>query len=104
MRYGYIKTAAVTPDVKVADTEFNGTVICEKIDEAVAEGAKVIVFPELCITGYSCGDLFWQQTLLEQAKEQLLRIAAHTKRKDAIVFVGLPLEHNGKLYNCSPFR
>ena len=101
MKHGYIKAAAITPKVRVADPVYNGTLICEKIDEAVENGAVVAVFPELCITGYTCGDLFWQETLLAQAREQLLRIAAHTAGKNVLVFVGLPFVHNGKLYNLA---
>ncbi len=101
MRHGYIKVAAVTPRVRVADPVYNSNQICEKIDEAMAGGAAVIVFPELCITGYTCGDLFWQDLLIEKAREQLLYIADHTAGKSGIVFLGLPLNHNGKLYNVA---
>ncbi len=101
MKHGYIKTAAVTIKGRVADPVYNGEVICGKIDECLNAGAQVIVFPELCITGYSCGDLFWQELLLTQAKSQLLRIADHTQRKSGIIFVGLPLAHEGKLYNVA---
>ena len=100
MRDGYIKVAAITPDVRVADTKFNTERICENIIACSADGAKVLVFPELCITGYSCGDLFLQELLLEQASDGLARIAACTKNVDAIVFVGLPVRHQGKLYNA----
>ncbi len=101
MKHGYIKVAAVTPEVRVADPVYNGTLICEKIDEAVGNGAVVLVFPELCITGYTCGDLFWQETLLAQAERQLLGIAAHTAGKNVLVFVGLPFVYRGKLYNVA---
>ena len=101
MKHGFIKTAAVTPKIKVADTKYNAEQICKKMDEAIEAGAKVIVFPELCITGYTCGDLFLQELLLEQAKEELLNIAAHTRDKDALVFVGLPMEKEQKLYNVA---
>ncbi len=100
MKDGYIKVAAVTPKVKVADTKYNTDHICEKIRECSRNGAKVIVFPELCITGYSCGDLFLQDLLLEQAVDGLQEIAQCTKEADAIVFVGLPLAYKGKLYNA----
>ena len=69
MRQGFVKVAAVTPTVKVADTVYNTTVICEKMREAVKEGAKIVVLPELCITGYTCGDLFFQEILLRSARE-----------------------------------
>ncbi len=98
---GYIKAAAITPEVSVADTKFNVEKICEKIKECGREGAKIMVFPELCITGYSCGDLFFQELLLDEAMEGLFRIADFTKDTDGIVFVGLPLSHNGKLYNVA---
>ena len=101
MRHGYIKVAAVTPRVRVADPVYNSDRICEGIDEAMAGGAVVVVFPELSITGYTCGDLFWQDLLIEKAKEQLFRVAEHTAGKNGIVFVGLPLEYNGKLYNTA---
>lgn len=101
MKHGFVKAAAVTPLVRVADTVYNREQICKGIDEAAAQGAKVIVFPELCISGYTCGDLFLQEQLLSSCKEQLLRIAAHTEGKDALVFVGLPLEREGKLYNVA---
>ena len=71
------------------------------IDEAQEKGAKILVFPELCITGYTCGDLFYQELLLREAKKELLAIAKYTERKDCLVFVGLPLEHQGKLYNVA---
>lgn len=101
MKHGFIKVAAVTPKMKVADTVYNADQICVGIEEAAGEGAKVIVFPELCITGYTCGDLFLQERLLDSAKEQLGRIAEAARGKDALVFVGLPLEREGKLYNVA---
>lgn len=101
MKQGFIKTAAVTPDVKVADTVYNREQICKGIEEAVKKGAKVIVFPELCLSGYTCQDLFLQEQLLSSCREQLTEIAAFTKGKDALVFVGLPLEREGKLYNVA---
>ena len=91
MRQGFVKVAAVTPKIRVADTGYNAKVICQSVKEAAEAGAKVIVLPELCITGYTCGDLFLQEKLLREAKEELLHIAAFTTDMDAIVFVGLPL-------------
>ena len=96
-----MKVAAVTPEVKVADTVFNRERICAGIEEAWENGAKVIVFPELCISGYTCGDLFLQERLLSSSREQLLKIAEFTKGKDALVFVGLPFEKEGKLFNAA---
>ena len=101
MKHGFVKVAAVTPKVKVADTTYNGQLIRSHMDETVENGAKIVVFPELCITGYTCGDLFLQEKLLSGAKEELLKIAAYSKQKDAVFFVGLPYDISGKLYNVA---
>ncbi len=101
MKQGFVKVAAVTPKVKVADTSYNGECIRCLMKETVEKGAKVVAFPELCITGYTCSDLFWQDKLLLQAKEELIEIAKSSKKLDGIFFVGLPLEINGKLYNVA---
>lgn len=101
MKQGFVKVAAATPDIRVADVPYNMKKICEAIEEAVQERAKILVFPELCITGYTCGDLFTQEVLLRDAKAALLKIAAFTADKDILVFVGLPLCVDGKLYNVA---
>ena len=101
MKDGFIKVAVVTPKIVVADTKENTRIICDAIKNAGKQGAKVIVLPELCITGYTCSDLFLQEKMLREAKEALLEIAAATFSLDGIVFVGLPLEYNGKLYNVA---
>lgn len=101
MKQGFIKVAAATPDIRVADTVFNTDEIIRKMKEAAGNGAKVIVFPELCITGYTCGDLFTQDILLEKAKEGLIRIAQETREMEALVFVGCPLAVDGELYNTA---
>lgn len=101
MKQGFIKVAAVTPKIVVADTVYNTKVICDGILEAQKNGAKVIVLPELCITGYTCSDLFLQEKMLREAKTALQKIADATKELDCIAFVGLPLEYNGKLYNAA---
>ena len=101
MKQGFVKVAAVTPYIRVADVEFNKEQICRKMDEAAASGAKIIVFPELCVTGYTCSDLFTQDVLLDHAREVLTEIAAHTRDMDALVFVGAPLAVDGELYNVA---
>lgn len=101
MKQGFVKVAAVTSDIRVADVEFNKEQICRKMDEAAASGAKIIVFPELCVTGYTCSDLFTQDVLLDHAREVLTEIAAHTRDMDALVFVGAPLAVDGELYNVA---
>lgn len=101
MKHGFIKAAAMTPKIRVADPVYNAQQICLELAKALEREAKIIVFPELCITGYTCGDLFLQELLLTEAKEQLLVIAEKTKGTDALVFVGLPLVRESKLYNVA---
>lgn len=101
MRQGFVKVAAATPKILVADCVENAQLIVEKIREMEQGGAKVMVLPELCLTGYTCSDLFWQERLLEEAREQLVRIAEQTKEVDALIFLGLPWEDQGKLYNAA---
>ncbi len=101
MKQGFVKVAAVTPSIKVADVDHNLKEICRLIDETVENGAKIIAFPELCVTGYTCGDLFSQDILLKKAKEALKEIVAHTEGKDALIFVGLPYVVRNKLYNVA---
>lgn len=101
MKHGFIKVAAATPDIRVADVSYNTEQILKKIDEACRLGAKVIVFPEFCLTGYTCGDLFTQDLLLDRTREALKEIQNYTSGKDALIFVGLPLSAGGKLYNVA---
>ena len=101
MKQGFVKVAAATPNVKVADVEHNKQEICRLIDETVANGAKIVVFPELCLTGYTCGDLFAQDILIKKTESALKEIISHTEDKDALVFVGLPYIVLNKLYNVA---
>lgn len=101
MKQGFVKVAAVTPKIKVADPQYNAEQIKIRLTEAYVKGAKVIVFPELCLTGYTCNDLFLQDILLEEALRQLIELAAFTEGHDSLVFIGLPYEKDGKLYNVA---
>ena len=101
MKQGFVKVAAVTPNVRVADVDYNMNEICHLIDETVSNGAKIVVFPELCVTGYTCGDLFSQEVLLKKVEKALGKIISHTLGKDALVFVGLPYMVKNKLYNVA---
>ncbi len=101
MKDGFLKVASVTPSIRVADPVYNAGQICERIAEAAAGGAKIIVCPELCLTGYTCNDLFLQDSLLAAAKEQLSVVIRGTAGSDALVFVGLPLVRNQKLYSVA---
>ena len=99
MKDGFVRVAAATPDIRVADCVFNADRIIEMIGQAEAELAKLIVFPELVLTGYTCGDLFLQETLLSGALAQLARIVEATKGKDILAAVGLPMMKGGRLFN-----
>lgn len=101
MKDGFIKVAAATPEIKVADCTWNGEQTIKLIEEAEQQGIKVLVFPELGITGYTCGDLFLQDVLLETARKTMWNIAEATEGKDVFVFVGLPLLVRDKLYNVA---
>ena len=101
MRQGFVKVAAVTPKIGVADVKENARILFRHIKEAEENGAKIIVLPELCLSGYTCNDLFLQELLLRSVKEQLFELAEKTSSVDALIFVGMPLEYNGKLYNVA---
>lgn len=101
MKHGFIKVAAATPRIRVADTEFNTSAIIAKISEAYNQGARIIVLPELCITGYTCQDLFSQELLLSGALVGLREIKKATADMEALIFVGLPMEKYGKIYNVA---
>lgn len=98
---GFIKVAAATPKIRVADCEYNAAAIIALMNEARDKGVNILVFPELCVTGYTCHDLFYQKTLLDGAKEALLRIVSASAYSDMLVTVGCPLVWEGKLFNCA---
>lgn len=101
MKDGFFRVAAATPEIKVADTVFNREEICKMIEKADEAGAGMLVFPELCLTGYTCGDLFSQMPLIRSAKEELKTIVEFTKGRQMLIFIGLPWEHANKLYNVA---
>ena len=101
MKDGFLKIACVTPPLRVADCTYNADQIIAKAKEAAQAGAKLAAFPELCLTGYTCGDLFLQETLLRGAEEELVRILNETADLSILVIVGLPYASNGALYNCA---
>lgn len=100
-KYGYLRVAAAYPEVALADPETNSARITGMIDEIAAKGASLIVFPELCLTGYTCGDLLMQPLLLDAAARQLGYIAETTERNNTTAVVGLPVRFRGRLYNCA---
>ncbi|MGL5259458.1 MAG: NAD(+) synthase [Lachnospiraceae bacterium] len=101
MKDGRIKVAAHTPKIQVANPIYNGESIYKLMCSSYDSGAKIIVFPELCITGFTCNDLFLQETLLTEAKKTLQKLVESSKGMEALFFVGLPLEIKGKLYNVA---
>ena len=101
MKYGFVKVAAAVPAGKVADGEYNVQQIESLIAQAEGRGVEVIVFPELCITGYTCQDLFKEQLLLDRSEAAILTLLDFTRKLDIISIVGLPVVINGLLYNCA---
>ena len=101
MKYGFVKVAAAVPAVKVADVDYNVQQIESIIAQAEGRGVEVIVFPELCITGYTCQDLFKEQLLLDRAESAIITLLDFTRKLDIISIVGLPVIINGLLYNCA---
>jgi len=101
MKYGFIKVAAAVPAMKVADIEFNIQEIEKLITLADSEHVEVVCFPELCITGYTCQDLFKEQLLLSKSEEGLLMLLDFTRKLDVISIVGMPVLAGGLLLNCA---
>ncbi len=99
--YGFVRVAAAVPRLKVADTAYNVSEICSLIDQAVEENVQIVSFPELCITGYTCGDLFFWQQLQQRSYQALEEICNYTKEKPIVVIVGAPLAWDNNLYNCA---
>ncbi|MBP3679442.1 MAG: NAD(+) synthase [Bacteroidaceae bacterium] len=101
MKYGFVKVASAIPSVKVADCKFNAQQIDAQIAIADGKGVQIIVFPELCITGYSCADLFGQSLMLEEAEIALMQIMNNTRQMDIISIVGMPVSIQSTLMNCA---
>ena len=101
MKYGFLKVAAAVPVVKVADVDYNVGQVESLIAQAEGQGVEVMVFPELCLTGYSCQDLFHQQLLIDKAEEGLLKLLDFTRKLDVIAIVGLPVQIGSRLFNCA---
>lgn len=100
LKYGFVKTAAATPKIRVADCEYNANQIITCVKEAYQNGASLLVFPELCVTGYTCSDLFLQSTLLKAAEKAVLKIKNETKDLDIVFVIGVPIAAEQSLYNC----
>ena len=100
MKHGFIKVAAATPSVRVSDCEYNTGKILLLIKRAAEKKVHLLVLPELCVTGYTCGDLFLQEELIENAEKSISVIAEHVP-EDMVVVFGAPVRHKGKLHNCA---
>lgn len=101
MRDGYVKTACATPELRVADVEFNAERIAEEIEGAARDGAKIAAFPELALTGKTCGDLFYSDALIERAEECAKRIVERVADKDLVFFAGMPLRRGGATFDVA---
>jgi len=101
MKNGMLKVAAATPKIRVADCVYNAGQIIELMNQAAAEGAEVLVLPELCVTGATCGDLFWQETLLSGAATAMNRIIEETAGLELLTVLGMPVVEGTELYNCA---
>lgn len=99
-RYGFVRVCAATPQIKVADVQLNARSVAKSANEAATAGAQIVVFPELCLCGYTCGDLFNQRALTEGVIAAISWLKDNLKG-DALVFVGAPIEEDGRLYNCA---
>ena len=101
MQYGYVKVRAATPDLRVADAGYNAEQIEKEMRRAADDGVQLLVFPELCLSGYTCGDLFLQDALLRACENALGALVRASEGNPALIFVGLPFSVGGKLYNCA---
>ncbi len=101
MQHGYIKVCAATPEIRVADVEYNTKNIIAAIKESAENGSQLTVFPELCVCGYTCGDLFNQPLLINACEKAIAEICEATRDLKTLVFVGAPVQLENKLYNCA---
>ena len=101
MKYGFLRTAAVSPALHVADCAYNTQQIIAAMRAQAVAGTKLLCLPEFTLTGYTCNDLFLQETLCRGAEDGLIQILDASKELDVVALVGLPVRHNGKLYNCA---
>ena len=101
MDLGFIRVAAAVPRVRTADVEANVEEICRMAEQAEMDGVSLLAFPELSVTGYTCGDLFGQELLISKAEEGIRRLKAFSRGKSVVMTVGVPVRVNASLYNCA---
>ena len=98
---GFVRAAAASPALRVADCAYNAQQIIAAMRTHAADGVQLLCLPEFTLTGYTCSDLFLQETLCRGAEDGLIQILDASKKLDVVTLVGLPVRHNGKLYNCA---
>ena len=101
MKHGFLKVACATPKIKVADCSYNVNELISIAKDANEQKVKVLVFPELCITSYSCADMFFSNVLLDSSYNALIHYIEQTKEYDMLSIVGLPMFYENKIYNCA---
>ncbi|MCL6558463.1 MAG: NAD(+) synthase, partial [Firmicutes bacterium] len=101
INYGFVKVAVASPKLRVADPDFNTKEIEKQIREADSKGTTLLVFPELCVTGYTCADLFAQKSLIDKSLDCLKKLLKNTESTSVVCFVGMPLVLEHRLYNCA---
>lgn len=101
MKYGFLRAATVSPGLRVADVAYNTQEIIKSMQEYAARNAQLLCLPEFCLTGYTCSDLFLQETLIRGAEQGLAEILAASCGLNLVTVVGLPVRRSGKLYNCA---
>ncbi len=99
--FGIVRVATIAPELKVADIDYNIDKIMEAASDAANNGANIVLFPELAVTGYTCGDLFFQRDFVKAAEQSLLDLAEFTSGSGVTLIVGVPVEDSGKLFNCA---
>ena len=103
MKDGFLKAAAFSPALRVADCTYNSAQIIQQLREAAGRGVKLAVFPEFCLTGYTCGDMFLRGELQRQAEKSLDKIRQATEKNNLLVCVGMPVNVQGRLFNCAVY-
>ena len=99
--YGFLRVAVAVPAIRLGDTASNTDEICRLINESAEAGVSLLALPELSITGYSCGDLFFHKSLLSGAEEGIVRIADFSRGRDLTIIAGVPVPYRGRLYDCA---